>query len=114
MPAEWINEMDISITVCDRESNILEMNQKAIKTFADYGGENLIGRNLKDCHPDSANQKIAELMETKSLNAYTIEKNGEKKLIYQVPWFYGGEYQGIVEVSLPLPENMTHFNRDKG
>ncbi len=113
MPAEWTDETNISITVCDQDANILEMNQKAIKTFATYGGEDLIGRNLKDCHPENANKKIEELLEKQSLYAYTIEKNGETKLIYQVPWFKHGEYQGIVELSLPLPANMPHFSRDK-
>ncbi len=113
MPGEWTQETNISITVCDRDSKILEMNRKAIETFAGYGGESLIGQNLKDCHPEEANKKIDELMENQSLHAYTIEKNGEKKLIYQVPWFQNGEYRGIVELSLPLPSSMRHFNRDK-
>ncbi len=28
-------------------------------------------------------------------NAYTIEKNGIKKLIHQTPWFENGEYTGF-------------------
>lgn len=112
MPGEWTNEANISITVCDKNLNILEMNQKAIETFAKYGGEALIGKNLNNCHPEEANKKIAHMLDTKSLSAYTIQKNGERKLIYQAPWFQNGEHMGIVELSLPLPPNMPHFNRD--
>lgn len=113
MPGEWTNEANISITVCDKDSKILEMNQKAIETFANYGGAALIGQNLKDCHPEEANKKIDDMMANQSLHAYTIEKDGEKKLIYQAPWFQNGEHMGIVELSLPLPPNTPHFNRDK-
>jgi hypothetical protein len=41
-------------------------------------------------------------------NVYTIEKNGVKKLIYQSPWYYNGEYAGFVELSLEIPFEMEH------
>jgi hypothetical protein len=45
------------------------------------------------------------------LNVYTIEKDGVKRLIYQAPRYEGGEYQGIVELSLPIPFELPHFVR---
>ena len=48
------------------------------------------------------------------MNAYTIEKGGVKKLIYQAPWFEDGEYRGLVEVTLVLPDVLPHFVRDGG
>jgi hypothetical protein len=46
-------------------------------------------------------------------NIYTIQKKGRKKLICQVPWFQqDGSVGGLVELSIPLPEEMPHFNRD--
>ena len=50
--------------------------------------------------------------ENPELNAYTIEKNGIKKLIYQTPWFMDGKFSGLVEISLPLPEELPHFIRN--
>jgi hypothetical protein len=44
-------------------------------------------------------------------NAYTIEKNGIKKLIYQTPWYENGVYQGFVELSLEIPFEMKHAVR---
>jgi hypothetical protein len=41
-------------------------------------------------------------------NAYTIEKRGVRKLIYQTPWYENGEVAGLVEYSIVLPENMPH------
>ncbi len=107
----WINELPIAATVCDRNGIILEMNQKSISTFALDGGAALIGTNVLDCHPEPARSKLAEMLETHEKNVYTIEKNGRKKLIYQVPWFENGQYMGFVELSMEIPFEMPHFVR---
>ena len=44
-------------------------------------------------------------------NVYTIEKNGVKKLIAQVPVTMNGEFAGYVELSLEIPFEMPHFVR---
>ena len=44
-------------------------------------------------------------------NAYTIEKKGRKKFIYQAPWFRDGRYAGFVEISMEIPFDMPHFVR---
>ena len=109
----WVSEFPAAITVCDESGVILEMNQRSRSAFADEGGAALIGTSLLDCHPGTARDKVAELLETKTLNCYTIEKKGVKKLIYQSPWFEGGKYRGFVEISLPIPERIPHFVRDR-
>jgi len=44
-----------------------------------------------------------------SSNAYTIEKAGQRKLIYQTPWYdEGGTVAGLVEYSIVLPTDMPH------
>jgi transcriptional regulator with PAS, ATPase and Fis domain len=107
----WIKEFPAAVTVCDAEGIILEMNDKAAKTFESDGGYNLIGSNMLDCHPDPARKKTERLLAAKVRNAYTIEKNGVKKLIYQSPWYENGEYAGFVELSLEIPPEMPHFIR---
>ncbi len=111
-PHQWVNEFQGAITVCDRDGTILEMNDKAAKTFERYGGADLIGKSLMDCHPPAAQEKIRELLASGKTNVYTIEKNGVKKLIYQAPWCIGGKHMGLVELSLEIPEEMPHFKRD--
>jgi len=32
-------------------------------------------------------------------------------LIYQSPWYQNGEFAGLVEISLEIPEQMPHFVR---
>ncbi len=111
MTGSWVKEFPGAATVCNREGIILEMNEKAFKTFEKYGGASLIGKNLLDCHPEPAKSKLKELLETQKRNAYTIEKNGIKKIIYQSPWYENGEYMGFVELSLEIPLDMPNFVR---
>jgi hypothetical protein len=107
----WIKEFPGAVTICDKEGVILAMNDRSMLTFADDGGESLIGTNLLDCHPPAACIKIKEMMLQCLTNMYTIEKNGVKKLIYQTPWFENGEYSGFVELILEIPFDIPHFVR---
>lgn len=111
MKMNWLKEFPAAITVCDPDGIILEMNDKAAKTFESDGGYALIGANLLGCHPQPARQKLEMMMKTRSKNVYTIEKNGVKKLIYQSPWYENGEYAGFVELSLEIPFELPHFIR---
>jgi hypothetical protein len=110
--AAWVKEFPAAITVCDESGVILEMNDRSLSTFAADGGAALIGKNLLDCHPELAREKVFALLKAGSTNCYTIEKGGMKKLIYQSPWFEGGTYRGLVEISIPIPERIPHHLRD--
>jgi transcriptional regulator with PAS, ATPase and Fis domain len=109
---EWEPEFPGSITVCDPHGIVLEMNDRAAQVFASDGGRALIGKNLLDCHPEPARAKLAALLENQQANVYTIEKQGVKKLIYQSPWYRGGAYAGMVELSLEIPFEMPHIVRE--
>jgi transcriptional regulator with PAS, ATPase and Fis domain len=107
----WVKEFPAAVTVCDAEGIILEMNDKAAKTFEADGGYKLVGSNMLDCHPEPARTKTERLLAAREKNVYTIEKNGVKKLIYQSPWFKDGQYAGFVELSLEIPFELEHFIR---
>ncbi len=107
----FIKELNVAVTVCDKHGKILEMNDKSLKTFEKYGGTKLISGNLLECHPEPAKSKLSDMLQNPVSNAYTIEKNGVKKLIYQTPWYENGEYMGFVELSLEIPLEMKHFVR---
>ena len=106
----WSKECPIAITVCDKEGKILDMNDKSRATFLKEG-EELIEANLLDCHPEHAQKVTLSMMQNQNINAYTIEKNGIKKMIYQMPWFENGAFAGLVELSLVIPDQMPHFVR---
>ncbi|MDX9722446.1 MAG: PAS domain-containing protein [Myxococcota bacterium] len=108
---DWVEAFPAAITVCDREGTILSMNARSRATFAKAGGEALLGSSLFDCHPAAASEKIRELLSSAESNAYTIEKDGVRKLIFQAPWFLDGECAGLVELSLVLPPTMPHHVR---
>jgi hypothetical protein len=112
MELSWIKELPIAITVCDKDANILEMNNKSVKTFEKYGGAKLLGRSLFECHPGESGEKLAALLSSRKTNCYTIEKLGIHKMIYQSPWFQDGEYMGFVELSFELPIDVPHFVRE--
>lgn len=100
---------NMAVTVCDKEGNILDMNQCSANVNSH--GNKIIGNNLFDCHPPRAAAILKDLLDNEKLNAYTIEKNGIKKLIYQVPWYDNGEFGGLIEFSLPIPFDLPHYVR---
>ena len=108
----WIAEFPGAVTVCDRRGVITEMNDKSAATFQADGGRALVGANLLDCHPEPSRSKVADLLANPRVNAYTIEKRGVRKLIYQAPWFRDGAFEGLVELSLEIPAAMPHFVRE--
>ncbi len=111
MNADWILDFPAAITVCDKDGTILSMNRKSAEVFSKEGGETLVGKNVLDCHPEPARAKLRALLAGGGPNAYTIEKAGKKKLIYQCPWFQNGAPAGLVELSFEIPFDMPHFVR---
>jgi transcriptional regulator with PAS, ATPase and Fis domain len=110
--AVWTDEFPAAITVTDRHGFIIEMNNRAIAGFEKDGGKNLIGQSVLECHPEPSRTKVSELLRTPAINCYTIEKKGLKKMIYQAPWFNGGKFGGLVEISMEIPDVLPHFKRE--
>lgn len=108
----WIEEFPAAVTVTDAQGIILEMNDKAVETFAADGGLGLIGTNVLDCHPEPSRSKLEGMMAAQQGNVYTIEKNGKKELIFQTPWYQDGRYAGFVEMTVEIPCDLPHFVRD--
>jgi hypothetical protein len=108
----WVNEFPASISVAGVDGCILAMNQAAAATFQSFGGMALVGQNLLDCHPEPSRTMLSQLMESRETHVYTIEKQGVRKLIYQAPWYRNGQYAGFLEIALPIPASLPHFNRD--
>ncbi|MGE5372695.1 MAG: hypothetical protein ACM3QZ_11965 [Solirubrobacterales bacterium] len=112
MSLDWFNTFSGAISVCDADFTTVAMNEKAAQIFEKSGGTGLIGKNLLDCHPEPAQEKLRAILATGKPNVYTIEKNGIKKLLYQAPLMEAGVCKGLIELILELPEDMPHFKRD--
>lgn len=107
----WADEVDYAVTIADKNCEIIYMNRRSRDTFC-RDGQDLVGRNLMDCHPEHARVIIRRLLKEGGSNAYTITKNGVNKLIFQSVWKLKGEIAGLVETSMILPSDMKHFDRD--
>lgn len=105
----WADEVDFAVTICDADAKILYMNERSRATFARHG--DIIGHDLLQYHPPKAVEKIREMLANGTGNAYTIEKNGQRKLIYQTPWRADGRVMGLVELSMVLPADLPHYVR---
>lgn len=108
---DYFKEVNLAVTICDKDGKIIEMNDKSRKTFLKPGCEDLIGKNVLDCHPEPARSMLADMLKNPRTNAYTIEKEGVKKLIYQTPWYENGEFMGFMELSMEIPFEMKHAIR---
>ncbi|MBO4768807.1 MAG: diguanylate cyclase [Bacteroidales bacterium] len=108
MKRDYFEGADVAVTVCAKDGTILDMNAKSCRTFLKPGQDSIIGQNVLDCHPEPARSLLADMLENPRTNAYTIEKEGVKKLIFQTPWYDDGEYAGYIELSMVLPENMPN------
>jgi hypothetical protein len=109
----WVKEFPGSVTVCDKDGIIIGLNDAAARDFATRGGYELIGRQILDCHPEPCRTRFSGLFKSHRQNIYTIQKDGRRKLIVQVPWSHGGEFAGYLEMDLEIPWDMPHFNRDQ-
>lgn len=109
---KWVDGVQVAFTYCDAEGIILDMNPTAADTFATSGGMKLVGQSALECHPGTSRSKLQDLLDNPHLNVYTIEKDGHKKMIYQAPVMDGDHFIGIIEISLPIPEEIPHFKRN--
>ncbi|HUW41494.1 MAG TPA: hypothetical protein VMV90_10810 [Rectinemataceae bacterium] len=108
---DWVTGFSCAVMVTAKDGTILYMNDKSAKTYAKDGGRDLVGKNIDGCHNDGSKAIIHRLLDEESSHAYTIEKKGVKKLIYQAPWHEAGELAGLVELSIEIPFEMPHFVR---
>jgi len=106
MEYDFFKEVSVSTTVCDTEGNVIYMNDKSKAVNGDVLGKNLFG-----CHNPHSQAIIHHLLDDNATNVYTISKKGQKKLIYQTPWYKDGKVAGLVEYSLVIPEEMPHYDR---
>lgn len=109
---DWAFRTNCAITVADADCYIIYMNERSRQTFAARGGAELIGHNLMDYHNENSRAIIGRLLREGGTNAYTIEKNGVRKMIFQSAWFNpDGSVGGLVELSMVIPADMPHYVR---
>ncbi len=112
MMPEWAMGMNCAVTVVDTDCRSIFMNERSRQTFAARGGADLIGHNILDYHNERSCGIIRRLLSEGGSNAYTIEKEGQRKMIYQTVWLTAdGAVGGLVELSMVIPAEMPHYIR---
>ncbi len=103
----WTDSLSgCAVTVCDAGCIVIYQNTRSIEVNGDVRGKSLI-----PCHSERSRRIIAQLLYEGTPNAYTIDKRGQRKLIYQTPWHRDGRICGLVEFSLEIPADMPHYVR---
>jgi PAS domain-containing protein len=107
----WAAGLPAAVTVTDAAGTIVAMNPRALESFAADGGAALIGRSVFDCHPEPARTTLRAMFAARTPHHYTIRKRGQRRIIHQIPWFAAGAFAGFVELSVPIPNELPHFER---
>jgi [ribosomal protein S5]-alanine N-acetyltransferase len=109
----WIDGFYGAFTICDAAGRIVELSRAAQELYADFGGADLVGRPLLDCHGPASRDLVAELIRERRTHVYFVEKAGRRRLIYQAPWA-AGDQTGFLELSLEIPMQTPTRVRDAG
>ena len=78
-----------AVVICDLEHTIIYMNPVAIERYAKWGGKDLMGKNLLNCHNEKSREMIQKVVEwfkaSKDNNiVYTFFNQKENKDVYMV------------------------------
>jgi len=109
---EWLRSFPGSLTVTDATGVILFMNEESARYYARFGGADLVGTNMLDCHPEPSRTTVEQMLANPGTNVYTTEKAGRRRLVYHTTWYDRGDPAGLVELILELPHAMEHFVRE--
>ena len=83
-------EQDVAaVVVCDLEHTIVYMNPAAKARYAKWGGADLVGRSLLDCHGPQSNEAIKRVVAWFAVSpehnrVYTSYNPKENKDVYMV------------------------------
>ena len=78
-----------AVVICDLEHRIIYMNPTAIDRYKKWGGAELLGKSLLDCHNERSREiirKVVEWFKTSKDNnlVYTFYNEKENKDVYMV------------------------------
>ena len=78
-----------AVVICDLDHAIIYMNPAAVSRYEKWGGKNLIGKNLLNCHNDKSREMIRRVLDwfksSKDNNiVYTSYNEKENKDVYMV------------------------------
>lgn len=84
-----LDEDNSAVVLCDLQHRIVYMNPAACARYARFGGENLLGKSLMNCHNPSSNAKIEAVLTWFRANpannrVHTFYNEKENKDVYMI------------------------------
>lgn len=111
-----IDQDRASVVICDLEHQIVYMNPAAVQSYAKWGGDQLIGKSIFDCHNPKAREAIQRVVDwfaaDESHNlVYTFHNEKQNKDVYMVALRSDGRLIGYYEKhEYRNPETMKHYD----
>jgi PAS domain-containing protein len=91
-----------AVVICNLEHEIVYMNQAAVKNYAKWGGEQLLGKSLLACHNPESQDKIKQVVDWFAASpehnlVYTFHNEKQNKDVYMVALRSEGKLIGYYE-----------------
>lgn len=105
-----------AIVICNLQHEIIYMNVAAVKNYEKFGGEQLMGKNLLNCHNPKSRERIEQVVqwfaESKEHNLiYTFHNEKQNKDVYMVALREGEGLIGYYEKhEYRNPETMEMYD----
>lgn len=97
-----IDQDKSAVVICNLQHDIIYMNPAAIKNYEKWGGEDLIGQNLLNCHNEESREKIRQVVDWFAASQenniiYTYHNEKQNKDVYMVALRDEGRLIGYYE-----------------
>ena len=97
-----IDQDQCAVVICNLKHEMIYMNPAAVKNYAKWGGDKLIGSSLLDCHSPESGSKIRQVIDwfaaDESHNmVYTFHNDKQNKDVYMVALREEGKLIGYYE-----------------
>lgn len=97
-----IDQDRCAVVICNLEHEVIYMNPAAVERYSKWGGNNLVGQSLLNCHNPQSNEKINQVLEwfassPKHNIVHTFYNKKQNKDVYMVALRDEGKLIGYYE-----------------
>lgn len=102
-PLGMLNDLHAVIVMVDADMKITWINEIGARNYERFGGREIIGRSLLDCHQPENHGRIQMLFEdfrTQKLPGLAMERllEDRRKHIAYLPSYEDGKFSGCLEI----------------
>ena len=110
-PGQWVKEFPVAVTVTAADGTIVEMNDRSLQVLRRTEAQPSCARASLIAIPRPPAPRPWNSTSEKLPITTPSRKKGQKKIIHQIPWTQDGAFAGFVEISIPIPDELPHFDR---